>query len=274
MSAGVRICTASSSATAGSDCRGQVLISGSYGGEYNAYHAARWGVRAVVLNDAGVGHNRAGIRGLDYLDRLGIAAAAADARSCHIGDGEHMLQHGRISFVNAAATRIGCRPGQSVRECAEQLRQAPLIDAPLPAISGGRRYLVHDQPGDPQVVCLDAAPLLQADDAGRIVVTGSHAALFRGQPDGIVGPAVRAIFFSDAGVGLDRAGITRLPTLDERGIAAGAAAANSAPIGDSRAIYAYGVLSHVNATAAALGGRPGQRIGDFIDTLIQRWNDT
>jgi hypothetical protein len=123
-------------------------------------------------------------------------------------------------------------------------------------------------------VCLDAAPLLQADDAGRIVVTGSHAALFRGQPDGIVGPAVRAIFFSDAGIGLDRAGITRLPTLDERGIAAGAAAANSAPIGDSRAIYAYGVLSHVNATAAALGGRPGQRIGDFIDTLIQRWNDT
>jgi hypothetical protein len=127
MSAGVRICTASSSATAGSDCRGQVLISGSYGGEYNAYHAARWGVRAVVLNDAGVGHNRAGIRGLDYLDRLGIAAAAADARSCHIGDGEHMLQHGRISFVNAAATRIGCRPGQSVRECAaagDKRRQA------------------------------------------------------------------------------------------------------------------------------------------------------
>ena len=43
----VRICTASSSATATEECRGNVLISGSYGGEYNAWHAAKWGLRGV-----------------------------------------------------------------------------------------------------------------------------------------------------------------------------------------------------------------------------------
>lgn len=267
----VRICTAASSATAGEGCRGNVLISGSYGGDYNAYHAARWGVRAVILNDAGVGKDRAGIRGLDYLQRLGIAGATADANSCHIGDGEHMLEWGIISYVNAIAAGLGCRPGQSVRECAMHLRQAALITASLPAVSGGKRYLMREKGGDPTVVCLDAAPLLTEEDTGRIVITGSHAALFRGRPDGVVEPEVRAIFFSDAGVGMDGAGISRLPTLDERNIVAGAASADSAPIGDARAIYDSGVISHVNSTAAAMGGRPGLRIHSFVEVLINRW---
>lgn len=267
----VQICTAASSATAGERCRGHVLISGSYGGEYNAYHAARWGVRAVILNDAGVGKDRAGIRGLDYLERIGVAAATADARTCHIGDGDHMLEWGSISHVNAVATGLGCQPGQTVRECAQHLRRAPMSSTGLPPISGGKRHLVRECPGEPTVVCLDAAPLLTAADAGRIVITGSHAALFRGRPDGIVGPDVRAIFFSDAGIGMDAAGIGRLPTLDRRGIVAGAASADSAPIGDARSIYEYGVLSHVNSTAAALGGRAGLRVRDFVESLLNHW---
>ena len=35
--------------------RGRVLVSGSHGGAYAGYLAARAGARAVVLNDAGVG---------------------------------------------------------------------------------------------------------------------------------------------------------------------------------------------------------------------------
>src|SRR5690242_18595535 len=94
------ICTAPSSATATDDCRGNVLVSGSYGGEYNAWHAAKWGLRGVILNDAGVGKDNAGIRGLEYLNDVGLPAATADAQTCHIGDGEHMLSTGRISFIN------------------------------------------------------------------------------------------------------------------------------------------------------------------------------
>jgi hypothetical protein len=95
--------------------------------------------------------------------------------------------------------------------------------------------------------------------------------LFRGKPDDVVNVDVRAIFFSDAGVGLDNAGIARLPTLDERGIAAATAAADSAEIGDSRAIYHEGAISFLNATAAALGGRPGMSIQAFIRILLTRW---
>jgi len=266
----VRIYTAPSSATAPEECRGHVLVSGSYGGEYNAYHAGRRGVRAVILNDAGVGKDQAGIRGLAYLEEVGLAGAAADVMTCHIGDGEHMLAAGRISHVNECARRLGCEPGESVQACGERLRRAPLSDRPMPPIGGGRRYLVREASGEPRVVCLDAAPMLEPGDAGSIVVTGSHAALFHGKPDGLIAPDVHAVFFSDAGVGLDRAGIARLPLLDERGIIAATASASSARIGDARSIHREGIMSHLNASARAAGGAPGMSVGAFIEMLLVR----
>lgn len=285
MSDEVGIYTASSSATAPGACRGHVLVSGSYGGEYNAYHAGKWGLRGVVLNDAGVGRNRAGIRGLAYLDRVGLPAATADARTCHIGDGEHMLEVGTISHVNRAAFQLGCRVGDAVRSCAVRMCSAPVIDAAMPVVNGGKRFVLAEAEGlggghgvqrgvgAIPIIGLDAAPMLEPADAGSIVITGSHAALFRGKPDGVIKVDVRAIFFSDAGVGLDEAGIARLPTLDERGIAAGTASADSAEIGNSRSIYEEGVLSHVNETAVALGGMPGMSVRDFVALLAARWRD-
>ena len=266
----VTIVTASSSATAPAACRGNVLISGSYGGEYNAFHAAKHALRGVVLNDAGVGKDDAGISGLPYLDRIGLAAATADAQTCHIGDGDDMLEHGTISFVNRSAARLGCAVGQSVRACAQAMRHGPVIDTAPPEIAGGKRHVVQDGPGNVRVICLDAAPMLEPDDAGAIVITGSHAALFRGRPDDVIKPAVRAIFFSDAGVGKDQAGIKRLWLLDERGIAAGAASAASAAIGYARSIYEDGVLSHVNETASGLGGGPGMPIRVFVARLLEQ----
>lgn len=263
----VQILSFPSSATATEACVGQVVVSGSYGGPYNAWHAAKWGIRGVVLNDAGVGLDAAGISGLPYLDRIGLPAATADVNTCHIADGEHMLAHGIISHVNATAAAAGCRVGQSVRECAERMKACPVVRRELPPIDGGKRYLVSQEPGQRKVICLDAAPMLEPDDAGAIAITGSHAALFRGRPDSVIGPDVFAVFFSDGGVGLDAAGIQRLPLLDERGIAAGAVSAASAPIGDARAILAKGVLSHVNRTARALGAAPGQPLRDFVQHL-------
>jgi len=207
----VRIVTAPSSATAPSDCRGQVLVSGSYGGEYNAYHAGKWGIRGVVLNDAGVANAvpafAASIISIgSILPQLRRTPTPATS-----GDGDHMLEFGRVSFVNRAAARWGCRAGDSVRGCAERMCHAPVATAAMPLISGGKRYSIAHQPGEPAIVCLDAAPMLEPADKGRIVITGSHAALFRGKPDDVIRPQVRAIFFSDAGVGMDAAGIARLP---------------------------------------------------------------
>ncbi len=264
----VKIVTVASCSNLRDEHRGHVAVSGSYGGRYNAYNAAKWPVRAVIMNDAGIGKDNAGIVGLDFLDRIGMAAATADAMTCHIGDGDHMLAHGVISHVNRTAAGLGCKPGQSVRDCAELMRAAvPPTEMP-PAITDGARYILRDNPGEPGLVCADSIGMIVPEDAGKIVVTASHGALSGGRPDNAVAPDVYACFFSDGGVGMDGAGIARLGPLDQRGIPAAAVSADSAPIGDARALYHDGVLSHVNQAASRLGARPGLRLNAFIDLLF------
>ena len=264
----VKILTVASCSNVRAEHRSHVVVSGSYGGRYNAFNAAKWPVRAVIMNDAGIGKDKAGIVGLDFLDQIDMSAATADARTCHIGDGDHMLAHGIISYVNLAADALGCAPGQSVRDCAERMRTATVPTVTPPSITEGARFVMRDVPGEPVLICADSIGMQLPDDAGRIVVTASHGALSGGRPDNVVPPGIHAVFFSDAGGGMDGAGIARLDDLDRKGIVAGAIAADSAPIGDSRALYHDGVLSHVNGPASRRDGRVGMKLKDFIEVLI------
>src|ERR1700749_3128321 len=77
-----KILTVASCSFVREEHRSQVIVSGSYGGRYNAFNAAKWGVRGVIMNDAGVGKDNAGIVGLEYLDGIGLAAATADGQTC------------------------------------------------------------------------------------------------------------------------------------------------------------------------------------------------
>jgi hypothetical protein len=207
---GVKILTAASCSFVRDEHRSHVVVSGSYGGRYNAFNAAKWGVRGVIMNDAGVGKDNAGIRGLDFLDQINLAAATADAQTCHIGDGAHMLEHGVVSHVNRTAADLGCMPGQSVRDCAELMRSAIAPATAPPSITEGARFVMRDVPGEPRLICADSIGMLQPDDAGQIAVTASHGALSGGRPDSAVPPGIYAVFFSDAGGGMDGAGIARL----------------------------------------------------------------
>ncbi|MFC6216901.1 hypothetical protein, partial [Fodinicurvata halophila] len=98
------------------EAEGAVVICGSHGGRYPGYLAARAAVRAIVLCDAGIGKDEAGVGGLAYLEDLGIAAAAVSSASCRIGDTGDMLARGRISRVNTVAAGLGAAAGQSCRE--------------------------------------------------------------------------------------------------------------------------------------------------------------
>ena len=167
-SEGVKILTVASCSFVRDEHRSHVVVSGSYGGRYNAFNAAKWGVRGVIMNDAGIGKDNAGICGLDYLDQIDLAAATADAQTCHIGDGDHMLEHGVISHVNRAAAGLGCKPGQSVRDCAELMRAAIVPSAVPPSITDGARFVMRDVPGEPRLICADSVGMLQPDDAGQI----------------------------------------------------------------------------------------------------------
>jgi hypothetical protein len=268
INADTKIMTVASCSNAREEHRSHVVVSGSYGGRYNAFNAAKWGVRGVIMNDAGVGRDNAGIVGLEYLDQIGLASATASAQTCHIGDGDHMLAHGVISHVNRTAAAVGCVIGQSVRDCAERMRSATVPTAMPPPISDGARFVVWNVPGEPRVICADSVGMLEPGDVGQIAITASHGALSGGRPDNAIPPGIYAVFFSDGGGGMDGAGIARLPDLDRKGIIAGTTSADSAPIGDSRALYHDGVLSHVNGPAERAGARVGMRLTDFVDLLL------
>lgn len=247
--------------------RGRVLIAGSHGGVYAAYLAACAGVRGVVLNDAGVGLDGAGIAGLDYLQALGIPAATVSTHTARIGDGADTAARGIVSHANSQALALGCHTGQPALSCAEAMsRAAPGPAARPPAIDEGR-YRIGSVAGGVEVWALDSASLVLPEDAGRVLVIGSHGGAPGGRAETALKTDALAAVFHDAGVGVDRAGLGRLPFLDRRGIPAATVSAASARIGDGRSLWRTGVLSHVNETAAALGARPGTTVTRFVDAV-------
>src|SRR3984893_8906691 len=55
----------------GPEASDAVVVNASHGGVYAAYLAAKLHAAAAIFNDAGIGRDRAGIGGLDYLQELG-----------------------------------------------------------------------------------------------------------------------------------------------------------------------------------------------------------
>jgi len=157
---------------------GAVLIAASHGGLYPAYLAALAHLRGVVLHDAGLGLDRAGIASLDYLDRLGMAAATVSHLSARIGDGADMATRGVLSFANRAASALGCAPGQVCRDAAEAMLAASPCEAEPPPYEEAR-FLLRRQAGEPDVWGLDSNSLVRPEDEGAIIVTGSHGAARR-----------------------------------------------------------------------------------------------
>ncbi len=105
------------------------------------------------------------------------------------------------------------------------------------------------------VLLLDSITQAIGPGTGCVVVSGSHGGLSAGRF--ALQAQVRLVVFNDAGVGLDEAGIAGLALLQAEGMAACTVSHDSARIGDAQSTWQTGVISHVNAAAAALGVRPG-----------------
>src|SRR5262245_34206513 len=252
----------------GPNAAGAVIVNGSHGGVYAAFLAAKLSAAAAIFNDAGVGHDRAGIGGLDYLQELGIAAATVGHDTARIGDGADTISSGIITHANELAATLGVKPSQSCRDAAIKLQQGRRTERTPPEALEGTYLLVS---AAPQVWALDSASLVLPEHKNAIVVTGSHGGLLGGNPKTAVKYDVLGALFNDAGIGKDEAGVSRLPALDARGIAAAAVAATSARIGDARSTYDEGVVSRVNTQAAALGLREGISARDFVAALRRAW---
>lgn len=249
----------------GPEAAGAVLVTGSHGGVYAAYLAARAKLRAVVFNDAGGGLEQAGIAGLAWLAGRGMAAASVDYRSARIGDAADMFARGRISHANAQARACGVEKGQACTEAAALLEKKASVPQLVVAPMDEARQVV---PGSGcRLVLVDSAALVLPEDAGQLVVTGSHGALFGNDPANALKVEARLAAFNDAGLGPGEVGASRLPALQSRGIAAVTLAAATAKIGDARSGWVTGVISRSNALAEAMGAHEGIPLRRVIEAI-------
>jgi len=248
----------------GPEAAGAVVVNASHGGIYAAYLAAKLRAAAAIFNDAGIGRDRAGVGGLGYLEEFGIAAATVGHDTARIGDGADMMANGVITHANGPALSLGVSPGLSCRDAAAMLQQAQQAHRLPPEALEAAFLLVAEAP---PVWALDSASLVLPEHKDAIVVTGSHGGLLGGKPETALKYDVLGALYNDAGIGKDGAGTSRLPALDARGIAAATVSAASARIGDARSTYEDGIISRVNARAAALGLREGISAQEFLAGL-------
>jgi hypothetical protein len=244
-----------------------VVVSGSHGGRYPGHLAAEAGVRAVIFNDAGIGRDDAGVGSLPYLEALGIAAATVSCHSCLIGDTGDMLARGIISRANGPAGAAGVAEAMACRDATERLLRAPhrLV---APSSIGEARGEVAVAGGHRRILLLDSASLVRSDDAGQIIVTGSHGGLIGGDPALALRVDAYAAVFNDAGRP-DGPGTARLPVLDRRGIAAFTVSASSARIGEAVSTFEDGIVSALNGTAAAAGARIGVPAKSILQAMAR-----
>jgi hypothetical protein len=252
--------TSNSVTTLGDEAKSKVVIAGSHGGEIAGWYAARAQVRAVILNDAGVGKDRSGVSGLDYLEKHGIAAATVNRYEALIGSGEAMLT-AHISYANYVARNCGVYVGEKCADAAHKLRLAPsALPMHTPQDSQARHAL------EPLVIGCDSYGSIKEQDATYYIVCGSHSALHT-SPELALPIPCKGAFFHDAAAHGQASGLARITALDARRIPAFAVDYRSARIGDARSMYASGVVSACNKTGAALGVLPMMTVRAAIATL-------
>lgn len=118
------------------------------------------------------------------------------------------------------------------------------------------------------VILVDSITKIDRGDEGAVVISGSHG----GRSSGEFALAVpfAAVFFSDAGIGKDEAGIAGLAMLEEKGTPACAVGHESGRIGDAADMWEHGVVSRVNPAAAARGASPGMPVREAVAVLARQ----
>jgi hypothetical protein len=122
----------------------------------------------------------------------------------------------------------------------------------------GKEKKVVQEVGWGKVIIMDSAAQMSTDEAGQIVVIGSHGAeptarhVARFLPFGVM--------LNDAGKGKNNAGISGLPVLEAMGILGATVDCMSARIGDGQDNYSTGIISAVNDRARAGGVKPGMPV--------------
>lgn len=95
---------------------GCFVVAASHGGASSGEFALEVPLALVVMNDAGIGKDEAGVAALPMLEDHGVAGAMVSHNSGRIGDSRDMWENGIISRVNPLAQAMGLAAGQRLRD--------------------------------------------------------------------------------------------------------------------------------------------------------------
>jgi uncharacterized protein YunC (DUF1805 family) len=224
--------------------------------------AMRPGVKAWIAHEGGPGKDNAGVSGLPLAQRFGIPAAAIATMSAGLSRGMTLIT-GKVSHANEAAMALGVRPGQTGGDAAKLMLKAPkgkpcnlhgIIDESIHEMEitpNGKIYAVWsfsrvrgEHPND--VFCV-------ASHGGKVMAQYA----LKARPRGLIA--------NDAGRGLDDSGMDGLHLLN---IPAATVSSDSARIGDALSTYRDGIISAANASARALGVKPGMKASDAARRML------
>lgn len=120
----------------------------------------------------------------------------------------------------------------------------------------------------PALILVDSIAEAAPSMAGQVIVCGSHGGRSSARYVLALPQMPLAVFFNDAGVGKDRAGIVALDMLLQRGVIAAAYAHDSARIGEAADALAGGIITALNAAGSAVGLRKGIRVDEALRLLL------
>jgi len=241
-----------------------ILVCGSHcGGNRDlARHVKNCHVKAVFLNNAGVGKNQAGIRGLIHYQAEGILACAVDHNSAEIGISSDTWESGTISHSNPQAEEAGIQIGDSVKDAVGKIVNLFILPSST-QINKDFESLIDEKKENSSKVDLkkqvqthidgvsitvtDSITFLNENNAGEIVVCGSHGGLSAGEY--AQKHRVKAVFFNDAGIGKNRAGVKSLESLSDAGILACTVDCMSAEIFNGYDTLGNGIITVCNQLA-------------------------
>ncbi len=257
-----------------------ILVCGSHcGGNRDlARHVNNCHVKAVFLNNAGVGKNQAGIRGLTHYEAENVLACAVDNYSAEIGISQDTWESGTISHTSPQAEALGILIGDSVKKAVAKI--SPIINHPLSSqeseksesviknevkTSGSKEELkkqTKTQIDGVSITITDSITFLSANNSGDIVVCGSHGGVSAGHY--AQKHNVKAVFFNDAGIGKNNAGIKSLEYLNDIGILACTVNCMSAEIFNGQDVLTNGIISVCNQLAKARNITKGMMVKESI----------
>ena len=239
-----------------------ILVCASHCGDNGAFarKLKNCRVKAVFLNNAGIGKNQAGISGLSHYEAENILACAVDHNSAEIGVARDTWVSGIISHTNTLAEEAGIQPGDSVQEAVakiiyiiaptastqENKNSESLIDENKDSKVNLKKQ-IQTQIDGVSITVTDSITFLNENNAGDIVVCGSHGGVSAGHYAQKL--QLKAVFFNDAGIGKNNAGIKSLDSLSDAGILACTVDCMSAEIFNGQDILDNGIITACNQLA-------------------------